>query len=128
MKETKPNQTGKTWLIIATLILVVLLIYIAFADTGAPGVAITDSTFEQMIEDNQVQEVYYYNGVFIIRKVGSEISEQNFPSQADYNYSVDTSVAYEYFYNKIKAAGIEYDGDPVKESIISSIVPYLSLI
>jgi cell division protease FtsH len=128
MKETKPNQSRKTWLIITTILLVVLLIYIAFADTGRPGVAITDSAFEQMIEDREVEQVYYYNGVFRIRIKDSEISEQEFPSKADYHFVIDTGVAYEYFYNKIKEAGISYDGDPTQESIISSILPYLSLV
>ena len=132
MKENKTNQ-GRTMLIITTLILVVLLIYMAFSNTGNPGVAITDTAFNQMLDDNQVTDVYYYNGIFRVRVAGSEITEEQFPNLADYHHVVESSIAYERFYNKIndlieEGSSISYDGDPARESIISTLIPYLSLI
>ena len=63
----------------------------------------------------------------LIKKVGSEISEENFPKQADYNFAVDTTVAYSIII-LIKEKGINYDGDRVQPSILSSLLPYLSFI
>lgn len=126
MREKKPNSSGRMWLTITTIILVILLIYIAFSDTGAPGEAITNYEFNQMIDDGEIEEVYFYNGIFRIRKVGSAISEDDFPAQADYHYVVDTSYTYEKIRDKL--GEIPYNGAPTEESILSSIMPYLSLI
>ena len=88
MKE-KPKY-GKIIWITVLILFVILLIYMAFAGTGSYGEKIDIRTFENMIDSDEVTDVYYYNGIYRIRKKNSQIQEENFPTYPDYYCEVAT--------------------------------------
>lgn len=126
MKKTKPNY-GKIIWVTLLVILLVLLIYSAFGSGGSYGEKIGISDLETMIDDDQVESVYFYNGVYRIRKVGSEISEKDFPENSDFYCEVATTATVESIKSKCEAKNVVYDEEPTRESVLSQIMPYISL-
>ena len=127
MKE-KPRYGKIIWITVLVL-LVVLLIYSAFAGTGSYGEKIDIKSFEKMIEDDKVTDIYYYNGVYRIRKKDSQIKEENFPTYSDYYCEVATTATVTGIKSKLDAKpDIKYTEEQVKASLLSTIMPYFSLI
>ena len=117
------NKSGKIWwgvLLIAVVILVVLLL----TGNNNFGEKISPREFGTMIENNQVDEVYYQGGVFRIKKAGSD---KNFPAYSDYYCEIATTATQESIIEKIEAKNIEYTEKQVQESILSTLMPYISL-
>ncbi len=126
MKE-KPKY-GKIIWITVLILFVILLIYMAFAGTGSYGEKIDIRTFENMIDSDEVTDVYYYNGIYRIRKKNSQIQEENFPTYSDYYCEVATTATVTGIKAKLDAKPtISYTEEQVKESFLSTIMPYLSL-
>ena len=117
------NKSGKIWwgvLLVAVVILVVLLL----TGNNNFGEKITPKQFGTMIENNQVDEVYYQGGVFRIKKAGSD---KNFPAYSDYYCEIATTATQESIIAKIEAKNIDYTEKQVQESILSTLMPYISL-
>ncbi len=126
MKE-KPKY-GKIIWITVLILFVILLIYMAFAGTGSYGEKIDIRSFENMIDSDEVTDVYYYNGIYRIRKKNSQIQEENFPTYSDYYCEVATTATVTGIKAKLDAKPtISYTEEQVKESFLSTIMPYLSL-
>ena len=126
MKNTKPNY-GKIIWITLLVILLGLLVYSAFASDGTHGEKISISELETMIDEGKVSNVYFYNGVYRIRKIDSEIAEDRFPASSDFYCEVATSASVESIKTKCEAKNIAYDEEPTRESLLSKIMPYISL-
>ena len=126
MKNTKPNY-GKIIWITLLVILLGLLVYSAFASDGTYGEKISISELETMIDEDKVSNVYFYNGVYRIRKTDSEIAEDKFPASSDFYCEVATSASVESIKTKCETKNIAYDEEPTRESLLSKIMPYISL-
>ncbi len=126
MKKTKPNY-GKIIWITLLVVLLGLLIYSAFGSGDSYGTKIGVSELETMIDEDKVASVYFYNGVYRIRKVDSEIQEDRFPSESDFYCEVATTASVESIKAKCEAKNIAYDEEPTRESVLSQIMPYISL-
>ena len=131
MKETKPNY-GKIIWITVLVVLVVLLLWSAFSGTGSYGEKVTITEFQEMIEKGEVTDVYYYNGVFRARIKDSEIPDESFPAYSDYYCEIALQKDYEDIKDAINVANdpvvtISYNAEPTRESLLSTIMPYISL-
>lgn len=126
MKNTKPNF-GKIIWITLLVILLGLLVYSAFASDGTYGEKISISELETMIDEDKVSNVYFYNGVYRVRKIDSEIAEDKFPASSDFYCEVATSASVESIKTKCETKNIAYDEEPTRESLLSKIMPYISL-
>ena len=127
MKDKKPNYFKIVWTT-ALVLLLVLLIYSAFVGTGSYGKKISIDEFESMIENGtEISDIYFYNGIYRIRKKNSEIQDSQFPSYSDYYCEVATSSSVERITNALNGKDINYIEEQVKPSFLSSVMPYLSL-
>lgn len=127
MKDSKRSY-GKIIWITVLLILIALLIYSAFSGSGSYGEKIEIGSFKEMIEKDEIENVYYYNGVYRIRKKNSEIKEDRFPSYSDYYCEVATSAAVSEITPLVLSnTNIKYSEEQTKPSFLSTIMPYLSL-
>ena len=122
--NSKNNQkSNKIWWIL--LALVVIAIFIAlFAGGNNYGEKITPNEFTDKIAASEVEEVYYYGGIFRIKKVGSD---KKFPSSSDYYCEVATSATQENLITVIRDNGIKYTEKQVEQSFFETIMPYISL-
>ena len=121
--NNKNKRSNLIWWIILGVILAVLLISL-FTGGNNYGEKISPSEFSEKIAASEVEEVYYYGGVFRIKKVGSD---KELPSHADYYCEVATSATQESLIEQISAKNIKYTEQQVKESFLSTIMPYVSL-
>ena len=122
-KKEQNNNKKKIWWAVLAVALIILLV-VLFTGGNSYGEKISPKEFNQLIDDAQVEEVHYYNGVFRIKKVGSET---NFPKDADFYCEVATSATQENLIEKIETNNIEYVEQQVKPSVMESIMPYVSL-
>ena len=131
MKEKKTNYGKIVWITLLS-VLVILLLWSAFAGNGSYGEKITITEFQQKIENGEFTDVYYYNGIFRARIKNSEIEDGKFPSYSDFYCEIAVQKDYEDIKNAINEANettitIKYNAEPTRESLLSSIMPYLSM-
>ena len=158
---TKNNSLRN--LIIGILVIVLVFVaYYAFANMNT-GETITRSEFYEMLKRDEVATVYITGTNARVRKVGSEIKEEQFKNSnmADYVFSIEagaeisTVTDWIDLYNSgllekpkvdesgniiydednkpimvtvIKTHDIVYNTQPAQESLLSKILPYMSLI
>ena len=122
MNNQKMNK-NRIWWGVLFIVLVILLVAL-FTGNNNLGEKVSPKEFSTMIESDQVEEVYYYGGVFRIKKVGSD---KNFPAYSDYYCEIATTATQENLISKIEAKNINYTEKQVQESLISSLMPYISL-
>ena len=128
MKEKKRNYGKIIWTTIL-VILVAVLVFSVFSDSGSYGQKIKISELETLIQEDKISDVYYYNGTFRVRKVDSEIKDEKFPSYSDYYCEVATSASVTTIKSLADSkTNVTYDEGTVKESFISKVMPYLSLV
>ncbi|MBE5740981.1 MAG: ATP-dependent zinc metalloprotease FtsH [Clostridiales bacterium] len=151
MDKKKKQQPWKSILIYGVILLVaVLLIYWLVADNNK-GKKITYSEFEQMVEAGQVADIDLYGYTVRIRKVDG-VKEEAFPKSVDayctvmdyrkvhdliseYNdkYSVKDgeNFTFDEDGNRVMMEGrvyIDYNEEFEGESLLSSLLPYVSVI
>ena len=128
MKDKKQNKGKLIWGIIATVLIVLLLVSM-FTNNGNYGEKIKVSELENLIQNEKVSDVYYYNGTFRVRLKDSQIKEENFPSYSDFYCEIATSASAQAIkeLTESKYPNVTYDEGTVKESFLSSVMPYLSL-
>ncbi|MBO4413017.1 MAG: ATP-dependent zinc metalloprotease FtsH [Clostridia bacterium] len=121
--NSQNNKSGKIWW---GVLLIVAVIFIVLLVTGNNnfGEKISPKEFGTMIESDQVEEVYYQGGVFRIKKVGSDV---NFPTYSDYYCEIATTSTQDSLISKIEAKGVDYTEKQVQESLLSTLMPYISL-
>ncbi len=79
----KKNNNKRTLWIILSILLIVVLIYSVYAvNKGDKRLSYTE--FKQMVKTEKVEEVYINDYTIYIKKSGSSIKEDDFPSKYDY--------------------------------------------
>ena len=109
----KKNNNKRTFWIILSVLLLVILFYSVYA-TGKNDKRIDYTKFTEMVQNEQVDEVYINDYTIYIKKEGSKIKEDNFPSKYDYycsymNNEVVITFIEEYNQSKWVNAGDYYD-------------------
>jgi len=131
-------------------IIFVFILIIILSSSGLPGKNINLTQLENMVRNGEISQVYVQgNGVGFARKTGSDITAENFPDEADYNFEFIAYSSLDFIkeYNKNVRAyqagtltGAEYDAlyknknvvvweekNP-SASIIETIAPYVSIV
>ena len=131
MKEQKNNYSKIIWIVLLS-ILVLMLLWSAFANTGSYGEKITIAEFQEKVENGEFTDVYYYNGIFRAKIKNSEINEEHFPEYSDYYCEIALQKDYEDIKDAINKVNehevvIKYNAEPTRESLLSTIMPYISL-
>lgn len=121
--EKKNNNLKKLWWILFAVVFIVLLVLV-FTGNNSYGDKISPKEFTEMISNDQVEEVYYYGGVFRIKKAGSD---KKLPNSSDYYCEVATSATQENLIEQIRIKGIDYTEEQMQESFLETIMPYISL-
>ncbi len=140
--EQKRSGRFKSFAWIMTFILLILLIFY-MTDTSGMGKEISiyggNTSFMEMVDDGKIEEIYVIGNTVKVKKVGSEV--KNFPNNADYYFSLSSSVTLEDILDKVNEfnahkAGtasesftfnISYKEKPETQSFFESILPYLSI-
>lgn len=123
MDKNKKDNFKKLWWIVFAILIIVLVV-ILFTGNNSYGDKITPKEFTEMINNDQVGEVYYYGGVFRITKVDSD---KKLPNSSDFYCEVATSATQENLINLITSKNIDYTEQQIKESFLETIMPYISL-
>ena len=131
MKEQKNNYSKIIWIVLLS-ILVLMLLWSAFANNGSYGEKITIAEFQEKVENGEFTDVYYYNGIFRAKIKNSEINEEHFPEYSDYYCEIALQKDYEDIKDAINKVNeyevvIKYNAEPTRESLLSTIMPYISL-
>lgn len=121
--EKKNSSFNKIWWVVFGILLFVMLV-VLFTGNNSYGDKISPKEFTEMITNDQVEEVYYYGGVFRIKKVGSN---KILPGSSDYYCEVATSATQENLIEQIRVKNIEYNEQQIEKSLLESIMPYISL-
>ena len=79
----KKNNNKRTLWIILGVLLVVILLYSVYASNKTDK-RIDYTKFTQMVQNEQVSEVYINDYTIYVKKAGSKIKDENFPSEYDY--------------------------------------------
>ena len=79
----KKNNNKRTLWIILGVLLVVVLLYSVYASNKTDK-RIDYTKFTQMVQNEQVSEVYINDYTIYVKKVDSKIKDDNFPSEYDY--------------------------------------------
>ena len=79
----KKNNNKRTLWIILGVLLVVILLYSVYASNKTDK-RIDYTKFTQMVQNEQVSEVYINDYTIYVKKVDSKIKDDNFPSEYDY--------------------------------------------
>ena len=79
----KKNNNKRTLWIILGVLLVVVLLYSVYASNKTDK-RIDYTKFTQMVQNEQVSEVYINDYTIYVKKVDSKIKDNNFPSEYDY--------------------------------------------
>ncbi len=79
----KKNNNKRTFWIILSVLLIVVLIYSVYA-VNKTDKRIDYTEFKQMVKTEQVDEVYINNYTIYIKKADSKIKDDDFPSEYDY--------------------------------------------
>ena len=79
----KKNNNKRTFWIILSVLLIVVLIYSVYASNKTDK-RIDYTEFKQMVKTEQVEEVYINNYTIYIKKADSKIKDDNFPKEYDY--------------------------------------------
>ncbi len=134
----KPENTNNIWKKILYVVLIVALIILCVElfNAGNHGDYITQTDFETKLANNEISKVYAQSGNVYILKKGSEIQEKYFPKNSDYYFTYSTSDELgeiakkisEYNAAQTEENKISYASEVAGESIISKIMPYLSII
>lgn len=152
------NKKKKGFSGIVTLIVIILAVLAVFllAGQGDAGKTVSWSQFETMFENGEIVDVYLTNGSGLARKADSEITDREWPKNADYNFEFVFNAQIERIYNivdeleikKQKANGtialeqgetleqfaafkdlnVQITTEPAKESFLSTILPYVSIL
>ena len=112
MVAKKNNNKRTLWIILAVLLLVVLL-YSVYTNSKNDK-RINYTKFTEMVQNEQVSEVYINDYTIYIKKANSKIKEDNFPGEYDYycsymNNEVVINFIEQYNQSKWVNAGDYYD-------------------
>ena len=151
MEKKKNNNSLKSILIYGLIIIFAALLIYWVVSRRNEDKEISYSEFQQLVESGQVSNVDVYGYTIRIRKVGSTISEDKFPNDADAYCSVKSSEkVWELIYEYNEENALEVDGKKEytsnnqwkmeegktfiiyteayeSESWLSSILPYISI-
>ena len=148
MEQNKKKNYSNLISLIAIIFVFILIIILS--SSGLPGKNINLTQLENMVRNGEISQVYIQgNGVGLARKTGSDISAENFPDYADYNFEFIAYSSLDFIkeYNKNVRAyqagtltGAEADAlyrnknvvvweekNP-SASIIETIAPYVSIV
>ena len=79
----KKNNNKRTFFVILSVLLLVILIYTVYA-SNKNDKRIDYTRFTQMVQNEQVSEVYINDYTIYIKKADSKIKEDDFPNEYDY--------------------------------------------
>ena len=145
----KKNNNKRTLLIILSVLLLVVLIYSVYS-ANKTDKRIDYTKFTEMVQNEQVSEVYINDYTIYVKKVDSKIKDDEFPSKYDYYCSyMNNEVVITFIENynqslwvkpvvdsttgKIIEAGyykegyIKYDGQWDEGSWLETALPWISL-
>ena len=148
MEQNKKKNYSNLISLIAIIFVFILIIILS--SSGLPGKNINLTQLENMVRNGEISQVYIQgNGVGLARKTGSDVSAENFPDYADYNFEFIAYSSLDFIkeYNKNVRAyqagtltGAEADAlyknknvvvweekNP-SASIIETIAPYVSIV
>ena len=148
MVAKKNNNKRTLWIILAVLLLVVLL-YSVYANNKTDK-RIDYTKFTEMVQNEQVSEVYINDYTIYIKKTNSKIKEDDFPSEYDYYCSymnnevvisfieqynqslwvepvIDTTTGEIIEVGYYKDGYIKYDGKWDNGSWLETALPWISL-
>ncbi len=140
--EKKKNSSFRSLIWIMVFVLSILLIFY-ITDTSGQGKEISiyggENSFMTMVDEGKVDSVYVIGNTVKVKKTGSKI--KNFPNNADYYFTISSSVTLEDVLDKIdefNAHGvntpsedfvfnIKYKEQPQTQSFFEKILPYISI-
>lgn len=137
--ETKKSNGLKSFAWILAFVLAILLIFY-ITDSSGMGKEIylvgndPETNFEDLVNDGKVSEVYIIGTTVKVKKVGSTL--KNFPSNADYYFTVSTSTDISKVWEMVEAFNNNADktfdigikSKPQTQSFFEQLLPYLSII
>ncbi len=148
MEQNKKKNYSNLISLIAIIFVFILIIILS--SSGLPGKNINLTQLENMVRNGEISQVYIQgNGVGLARKTGSDISAENFPDYADYNFEFIAYSSLDFIkeYNKnVRAyqAGtltgaeaealyknknvVVWEEKNPSASIIETIAPYVSIV
>ena len=146
----KKNNNKRTLLVILSVLILVVILYSVYANSKNDK-RIDYTKFTEMVQNEQVSEVYIDDYTIYIRKADSKIKSKNFPSKYDYYCSYmnnEVVISFIEEYNQslwvepvvdgttgeiiedgyYKDGYIKYDGQWDTGSWIENALPWISLI
>ena len=154
--KNKKKSTSTSIISLILIILSVFLIFY-IGNRGTNGKQVDVGAAYNMAENQEISDIYFYGGVAKLRKSDSKISDKQWPKNADYYFEYTTTIEMQQFYELSKnidcAKGLrEFDATvsaeqqaaitlkyrdynriivtsaPVKASLLSTLLPYMSVI
>lgn len=128
------KRQGFKWSYVLWILCIILVFVLIFTDIGAGNVKkITDSQAIELVREDKIAQVYFYNGEGRVLLVESEskVKKENFPSQADYYFaytSQSLTIILEAIDEHNQLTGVTkivYETQPVTTSWLEMLLPYL---